>query len=29
LSGDLYSNPVDSSRQDGGCHSDQHTSPLD
>jgi hypothetical protein len=29
LSGDLYSNPVDSSRKDGGCHSEQHTSPLD
>jgi hypothetical protein len=29
LQGDLYTNPVDSSRQDGGCHSEQHTSPLD
>ena len=29
LQGDLYTNPVDSSRQDGGCHSDQHASPLD
>jgi hypothetical protein len=29
LNGDLYSNPVDSSRKDGGCHSEQQTNPSD
>lgn len=29
LNGDLYSNPVDSSRKDGGCHSQQQTNPSD
>jgi hypothetical protein len=29
LNSDLYSNPVDSSRKDGGCHSEQQTNPSD
>jgi hypothetical protein len=29
LSGDLYENPVDSSRKDGGCHSEKNVNPSD
>jgi hypothetical protein len=29
LQGDYYTNPVDSSRKDGGCHSEQQTNPSE
>jgi hypothetical protein len=29
LQGELYNNPVDSSRGDGGCHSEQQSVPQD
>jgi len=29
LQGELYNNPVDSSRQDGGCHSNHQNVPQD